>query len=231
MKIRAWIKEGRHPVARLLRTVSRTGMPCVPVIHKPLYKLHVTLCGLFSNFWRIVYFTPLFRARLCTPSCKGLYLYSGLPYVSGPLSIRCGDNCRISGKTTLSGRTTSNTPVLLIGNNCDIGWMTTIAVGGRVCLGNNVRLAGRNFLAGYPGHPTEAKARARGLPDTPDQVGDIILEDDVWLATGASIMAGVRIGHGSIIAAGSVVTKDIPAGVLAGGIPAKVIRKLEQENG
>ncbi|WP_413701779.1 acyltransferase [Psychromonas sp. KJ10-10] len=67
------------------------------------------------------------------------------------------------------------------------------------------------------------------MPETDDQVGDIILEKDVWLATGVSVMAGVRIGTGSIILAGSVVSKDIPPMVLAGGIPARVIRSLSHE--
>ena len=48
----------------------------------------------------------------------------------------------------------------------------------------------------------------------------------MWLATGVMVMAGVTIGEGSIVAAGSVVTQDIPPYVLAGGCPARVIRKL-----
>lgn len=106
--------------------------------------------------------------------------------------------------------------------------MTTIAVGSKVVIADNVRIAGRALLAGYPGHPLDAKTRAQGLPETDRQVGDIILEKDVWLATGVSVTAGVCIGRGSIIAAGSVVTRDIPAMVLAGGIPARVIRVLKQ---
>jgi acetyltransferase-like isoleucine patch superfamily enzyme len=51
----------------------------------------------------------------------------------------------------------------------------------------------------------------------------------VWLATGVTVLAGVRIGRNSIIGAGSVVTKDIPANVIAAGSPAKVIRVLEAE--
>ena len=90
-----------------------------------------------------------------------------------------------------------------------------------------MRIAGRAFLAGYPGHPLDAVARARGAPDTDDQVGDITLEDDVWLATGVTISAGVRIGRGTIVAAGSVVTKDLPPDVLAAGVPARVVRQLE----
>ncbi|MDX2321093.1 MAG: acyltransferase, partial [Moritella sp.] len=46
------------------------------------------------------------------------------------------------------------------------------------------------------------------------------------LATGVSVMAGVTIGEGTIVAAGSIVTHDLPAGVLAAGIPAKVIKSL-----
>jgi acetyltransferase-like isoleucine patch superfamily enzyme len=135
----------------------------------------------------------------------------------------------VSGQTTISGRSTApDTPELTVGNNVDIGWQTTIAVGRRVVLGDNVRIAGRAFLAGYPGHPLDPADRAAGLPETEDQVGDIVLEDDVWLATGVSVMAGVRIGRGTVVAAGSVVTRDLPAGVLAGGMPARVIRPLEE---
>lgn len=171
----------------------------------------------------------MFRGRLQTAG-KGLYLYGGLPYISGPVEIILGEDCRVSGQSTFSGRSCHPTPPrLIVGNNVDIGWMTTIAVGNQVVIGNNVRIAGRAFLAGYPGHPINAEARALGMPDTDEQVGDIILEDDVWLATGVSVMAGVKIGRGTVVAAGSVVTSDLPAGVVAGGIPARVIRSIEHE--
>ena len=117
-------------------------------------------------------------------------------------------------------------PELVIGDKY-IGWQTTIAVGRRVVLGKNVLIAGRALLAGYPGHPLDATDRSAGLPDTPDQVGDVVIEDDVWLATGVTVTAGVRIGRGTVVAAGSVVTRDLPAFVLAGGIPARIIRQLD----
>jgi maltose O-acetyltransferase len=56
---------------------------------------------------------------------------------------------------------------------------------------------------------------------------NIILEDDVWIATNATVIGGVTVGKGSIIATGSVVTKNIPPYVLAGGIPARIIKVLE----
>lgn len=54
--------------------------------------------------------------------------------------------------------------------------------------------------------------------------GDILIEDDVWIGYGATIMSGVHIGQGAIIAAGAVVTKDIPPYAIVGGIPAKIIK-------
>lgn len=54
--------------------------------------------------------------------------------------------------------------------------------------------------------------------------GPIIVEDDVWIGTRAMILSGVRIGQGSIIAAGSVVTKDVPPYAIVGGVPAKIIK-------
>ena len=150
-----------------------------------------------------------------------------MPLVLGDLTIEMGDNCRVPGISTLSGRSMNGQAShLVIGNNVDINWQNNIAVGGSIIIEDNVRLAGQVFLAGYPGHPIDAQERAAGLPDHESQVGDIILKRNVWLATGVSVMAGVTIGEGTIVAAGSIVTNDLPSGVLAAGIPAKVIKSL-----
>lgn len=226
-----WLKQGETPLARRLFTMAKHArtfsVPCVRPLHKPLYSLHMGVRNGMADLVRIIWTTPLFKSRV-SGSAKGLYLYSGLPVVLGPLEIELGDNVRLSGITTLTGRVSAkSTPFLKIGNGTGIGWQTTIAVGTRVVIGDNVHIAGRSFLAGYPGHPLDPEARAKGLPEHDDQCGDIIIEDNVWLATGVTVMAGITIGKGSVVAAGSVVTKDIPAGVLAGGMPAKVIRRID----
>lgn len=54
--------------------------------------------------------------------------------------------------------------------------------------------------------------------------GDIIVDDDVWIGYGTTVLSGVHIGQGAIVAAGSVVTKDVPPYAIVGGVPAKVIK-------
>ncbi len=53
--------------------------------------------------------------------------------------------------------------------------------------------------------------------------GDIVIEDDVWIGSGARVMDGVTIGRGAIIGAGAVVTKDVPPYSIALGVPARVV--------
>lgn len=54
--------------------------------------------------------------------------------------------------------------------------------------------------------------------------GDIIIDDDVWIGSHSTIMSGVHIGQGAVVAAGAVVTKNIPPYAIVGGVPAKVIK-------
>ena len=59
----------------------------------------------------------------------------------------------------------------------------------------------------------------------------IVVGNNVWIGSHATILKGVTIGDGAIVAAGAVVTKDVPANTIVGGVPAKPIRKIESEGG
>lgn len=232
--VKRWVKQADHPLAAVLRQLHKTKQkwyfPLLPVVHPLMLRLHLALVSAWHNVTQFCYFTPLFKSRLNNPPHQ-LHLYSGMPQVAGWLTITIGEGCRISGRSSLFGRTAGVTqPQLQIGKNVDIGWQNTIAVGSRIVLADHVRLAGNVYLAGFPGHPLSAEARARGDCETDAQVGDIVLEENVWLATGVTVLAGVTIGRNSIIAAGSVVTKDIPSNVIAAGVPAKVVKQLAEES-
>jgi len=230
ISLKQWAKRGETPAARLVfdaaKGIRGARLPVIRPLHRALFALQSTVREAIAQAARIAWWTPLFLSRVETEA-PGLRLDGGMPQVLGPLRVRIGRDCRINGKTTFAGRpSTRPQPLLEIGDNVGISWQTSISVGTRVVLGNNVRIAQRCFLAGYPGHPVDADDRAAGLPCTESQIGDIVLEDDVWLGTGVMVMPGVRIGRGTIVAAGSVVTRDLPPFVVAGGMPAKVIRDI-----
>ncbi len=92
----------------------------------------------------------------------------------------------------------------------------------RVYLGNNVFLAPKVQIY-TASHPLDPDTRKSGL----EIAMPITIGDDVWIGGGAIICPGVNIGNNTVIGAGSVVTKDIPANVVAVGNPCKVLRSIE----
>ncbi|MDE5846710.1 MAG: acyltransferase [Muribaculaceae bacterium] len=119
------------------------------------------------------------------------------------------------------------TPEIRIGRNCGIGAYSHITAICGIYIGDNV-LTGLGVLITDNAHG----ASERGMLDvSPNQrplesKGPVIIEDNVWIGEKASIMPGVRIGKGSIVAANSVVTRDVPPYCVVGGIPAKVIKQM-----
>lgn len=101
----------------------------------------------------------------------------------------------------------------------------------RLIIKNYVSIAANvNFLldAGhYVNHVSTYPFRAKAICTKTSESfgkGDIIVDDDVWIGYGATIMSGVHIGQGAVVAAGAVVTKDVPPYAIVGGVPAKVIK-------
>lgn len=102
--------------------------------------------------------------------------------------------------------------------NCVILDVAQVTIGQRTKIGPNVQI----YTAT---HPMDYQERARGL-----EFGkSIMIGEDVWIGGSAILCPGVVIGDRSVIGAGSVVTKDIPADVFAAGNPCKIIRKLEHK--
>lgn len=96
---------------------------------------------------------------------------------------------------------------------------------GKITFGNNVWI-GPNVGFYTPNHAFDSKERTAGF----ERSLPITVGDNVWISGGVSIIGGVTIGSDTVIGAGSVVVKDIPAGVVAVGNPARVIRKITDED-
>ena len=106
-----------------------------------------------------------------------------------------------------------------IGEGCGFSG-TVIGAGLHIRLGNNVRCGANTLITDSDWHSDDYRTGK----DKP-----IIIEDNVWLGYGVKVLKGVHIGKNSLIGANSVVTKDIPANVIAAGNPCKVIKQLEEK--
>lgn len=108
-----------------------------------------------------------------------------------------------------------------IGDNSNIGAFAYVGAAGGIRIGKNVMMGPRVSLLAEQ-HNIES-------PDVPmKQQGTtrkgIVIEDNVWLGANCCVLDGVTIGEGAVVAAGAIVTKDVPARAIVGGVPARVIR-------
>jgi len=145
-----------------------------------------------------------------------------MPYSMGSKKIRfflvknfitsCGKNLTVETGALIS-------PKVHIGNNCLIG--ENCIIRGEVIIGDDVLLAQNVSLIAFNHHysRTDVPIRLQGESFEPIKIGN-----DVWIGINVVVTAGVTVGSHAIVAAGAVVTKDVPDWGIVGGIPAKVIK-------
>lgn len=104
---------------------------------------------------------------------------------------------------------------VFINMGCTFQDLGSVYLGDRVLIGMNVTIATLN-------HGLSVETRDAIYPEP------VILGNDVWIGASATILPGVTIGENSIVAAGAVVTKDVPANMIVAGVPAKVIKRVDE---
>ena len=114
---------------------------------------------------------------------------------------------------------------LTIGNNVGMS-STRLWIHESARIGNNVKIGGCVLITDTDAHPMDYVARRSSNEGT--KSAPVVIEDDVWIGAHCIILKGVTIGARSIIGAGSVVTKSIPADCVAAGNPCRVIKSLNK---
>ena len=149
-------------------------------------------------------------------------------FATGPIGFRVGDNTTI-WRASLAAEENA---VIEIGDYCYIA-NASLVCSERISIGSRVMIAGGVTIADSDFHPLEPAAR---LADTValSPVGDrkrrprieaspVVIEDDVWIGYNATILKGVQVGTGTIVAPGALVIRDVPAGVEVAGNPARLV--------
>lgn len=177
---------------------------------KDIFKQHalgLMRCDRFNKIavWRT--FSKQRALEKLIPSAKGKNFFAFAPfYCEYGVNIKVGEGC-------------------FVNYNCTFLDVSPITFGNGVWVGANVTIA-------TPNHPLIASERL--IADYPDGRHDleysdpVTVEDNVWICSGAVICGGVTIGENSVIAAGAVVTRDVPPNSIAAGVPAKVVRKIDE---
>jgi acetyltransferase-like isoleucine patch superfamily enzyme len=144
--------------------------------------------------------------------------------IRGPGRVDVADHANLyafAGRTRLVTRTPE--AVITIGENARLNG-PILQADTRIEIGRDCIIGQAHIL------DTEMHSLAldrRTNPDAPVRTRPVVLEPNVWVARGAAILPGVRIGEGSVVGYGSVVASDVPPRVLVAGNPARVIRSLE----
>ena len=207
---------------RVGNALRRAEVPYFAPFWKLMYVERSIRLNVWRNFWRAAYYQPLFRSK-CVSCGKGLLIQGkSIPLILGSPLIELGDRVRLNSQTTITAHKNAEAPRLVIGNDTGLGYGCRVSIGEGVFIGDRVMIAAGTFIAGYDGHPVDAAARRAGLPD--ELAAPIRIGDDVWIGSHSMIRKGITIGDGAIVAAHSVVTRDVPPGALVAGVPAKILR-------
>jgi len=160
----------------------------------------------------MLYLTNIFFKLV--PETRCFSLKALLLRLSG---INLGKNVRVCSSVTIlgSGR-------LSIGDDTWIGHQTLISTSSQIIIGKYVDIAPRVYIGTGTHEIDNFGKRSAGAGINKD----IIIQDGVWLGANCILLPGVTIGEKSVVAAGALVTKDIPARVIVAGVPARIIRSI-----
>jgi maltose O-acetyltransferase len=167
-------------------------------------------CGLLQAAWHL---------RGATQKAANVRLW-GRPLIHNHGRLIIGDRVRLVStvvpiELTVASGTLEIQDRVFINYGCSIGTRELVRIGQDCAIGSYVMIIDNSF------HRLEPERRNE-LPES----APVILEQNVWLGTRVIVLPGVTIGSGSVVGAGSVVTRDIPPRSLAVGSPARVVRSL-----
>ena len=160
--------------------------------------------------------------------CHKTVIFGKIGYIHGSKCITIEEKTKFGDFFCLTTwpECVKEIPSLEIGSYCNFGGFNHITCTNKIVVGNKV-LTGRWVTISDNNHGDTSQDMLQKHPMERPIIskGPVIIEDDVWIGDKATILAGVHIGKGAVIAANAVVTKDVPAYSVVAGNPARIISK------
>ena len=190
-----------------------------PGLEKSLVARLLSICNRgFSGSLRLL--NAKIRLRKCH-EVGSMVTVRGKLRVEGNGIIRIGNHVKIWSHIGATQLSVGEKGILTIGDNTFINTSVIISARHNIYIGKNCQIANQVIIMDNDFHGVESR-------DQPEMPAPVIIEDNVWLATRCTILKGVTIGEGAVVAAGAVVTKDVLPYTLVGGVPAKLIRNINR---
>ncbi len=230
INLRRAIALGETPLTRsarrLYRGFRRFHLPVPRAIGRPLFLTFRALRGAYYGGYRLLVCEPLFKAA-CRSYGRNVQTGVFVHFVLGDGDIVVGSDTLVDGKSSfVFGARFAERPTLSIGARTYVGHDCTFSTSKQISIGDDCYIASGCHFLDSPGHPLDPGRRLAHLPPDPEQVREVAVGNNVWIGTQAMIMPGVTIGEGSVVAARAVVTSDVPAYTLVGGVPARALKTL-----
>lgn len=196
------------------------------------FVINVLVLIIYILFGWIRFFKPIkiqaYSAWICNIyGWKNVFFNYPISRIKNPQLIKIGENTNIGKMAVLTAWEDHNKQSILIeiGQNCSIGDFIHITATNQIKICDNV-LTGRWVTISDNGHGTTkiSDLKIPPLKRTNHSKGTIFIGNNVWIGDKATILSGVKIGTGAVIAANAVVTKDVPEYCVAAGNPAKIIK-------
>ena len=220
------IRRGETPFYQALNRFARrlvgTNLP-VPGFLKPIlrgvYALHLGIWLAGCKLLSLLIWNPIFRARCASAGARIELILA--PKISGRPVIHVGNNVGFHGKVEIIALGEPGKCELILGNGVQIGHRVTFVIARQIVLGEGAGIASDCYVTDTSAIADEILRNGETISGEEPQ--PVRIGAHAWVARGSAVLKGVQIGEGSIVGAGSVVSKDIPPHSVAMGNPARVV--------
>lgn len=231
MKLIASIRKQRglawQTARRVRQLISSVHIPIQAV--KPLvsvcHGLHRASAVVLGKVVSFAYNEPLFRSKCRRVGAR--FQMDRLPFLSGHGDIVIGKDVRLSGRSDIAFSNQRHlSPLLLVGDRVFIGHGCQLHIAERLEIGDDALIATGAMVYDFDGHPYDPLLRLHKAPIGAENVKPVRIGPNTWIGARAMILKGVEIGEGAIVAAGSVVTRDVAPFTVVAGNPAREIKRI-----